>query len=134
MKMFTFEIAGSLMGLEARHVYRVLEGVSVTPVCFTPSAYMGLIYYRGELFDAVDVARLLERPDESAPGEERFIVVRWSSRKMALFVRAISGLLWIESEQGKETCCTEDGRAVEVLLPERLWDKLRSLPYGPVQV
>ncbi len=134
MKLFTFEIAGGLFALETRFVYRVIEDVPVTPVCFTPPAYMGLIYYRGELFDVVDPACLLKRSGTDPFDKSRFIVVRWSDRKMVLAVRRIEGLLWIENGSKSEALRTEDGKAVEMLEPDRIWNTLERLPYGPVQV
>jgi chemotaxis signal transduction protein len=134
MKMFTFQIDGDLMGIEARHVSRVLEDIPVTPVGFTPPAHLGLIYYHGEIFDVIDFARLLERADPEIHRGYRFILVRWSRRKMAVAVRDIAGLLWTESQETQDTCFTEDGRFIRVLPPDRIWENIGKQPYGPIQV
>ncbi len=134
MKLFAFEIGEELLGLEARYVHRVLEGLCVTPVCFAPSGYMGLVYYRGELFDVVDLAGLLEKDEPDAEEKKRFVLIRWSSRKMAIAVGSIAGLLWLPDNGQNDVCYTEDGRPVRILAPDRIWKKLMGQPYGPGQV
>ncbi|MCF8079823.1 MAG: chemotaxis protein CheW [Desulfobacterales bacterium] len=134
MKLFAFEIAGEMMGFEAGYVYRVLEGLRVTPVCFTPSGYMGLVYHRGEIFDVVDLAGLLEAHEPDAADKKRFVIVRWSNRKMAIAVGTIAGLLWLQGDEEDDTCYTEDGRPVRILAPDWIWNKLTGQFYGPVQV
>jgi hypothetical protein len=53
---------------------------------------------------------------------------------MVLAVKEIAGLLWTESEEAQETCHTEDGRFIQVYSPDRIWEKIGELPYGPIQV
>jgi chemotaxis signal transduction protein len=132
MKLLTFEIDGDLMGFEARHVSQVLEDIHVTAVCFTPPGYMGLIYYRGELFDTVDLAELLDRADSPTFSAYRFIIVRWSHHKMAVAVRKIVGIIWTENEAIDDVGQTEDGEPIKILSLDRIWEKLQGLPYGPV--
>ncbi len=134
MNVFAFDVDGELFGFEARLVYRILEDVQVTPVCFTPEAYIGLIYYRGELFDAVDPAPLVERRAADLSEKIRYIVIRWSVHKMAIAVVRIAGLVWTETDPADGVCRTGEGQDVRLLDPDRIWETLRSQPYGPGQV
>ena len=59
MDCFVFEAAGKYLGIEARYVYRIANEVSPASVPLLPACHVGIIYYRGDLFDVIDVGRLL---------------------------------------------------------------------------
>ena len=59
MEYLVFKRSGLLIGIEIEHIRQVVEDVTVAPVPLTPPGYVGLIYYRGELFDVADLGVLL---------------------------------------------------------------------------
>jgi chemotaxis signal transduction protein len=131
MHALTFEIGKDLMGIDLGCVYRILENVPVIPVCFAPPAYLGLIAYRGEIFDAVDPAVSLQTSSADPNGDRRFILLRWSGHHLALAVGKIDGLLRMPDKETASPRFLKSRRPVNLLTPEQIWRRMRELPYGP---
>ena len=134
MELFTFKVADEVLGIDARYVYRVVENVKITPVPLAPPGHLGLIYYRGELFDAIDVVSLLGKRKEDLKEEYRLILVKWSDKKMALVPDGIEGLLWIEFGKNTGPGYELGNYAARHITPEYIWNTLLNHPYGPDEI
>lgn len=124
MKLFTFRTGGQYFGLESKHVYRVLEEVSIAPVCRMPVHYLGLLYYRGELFDVIDIGLLIKNEVAASDESPRILIMRWAGKKLALAPGVIHGLVWIDQKTDGDTVITGSGRTIHIMTPEKIWDQL----------
>lgn len=134
MELFVFISAEEYLGIDANYVYRVVEEIKITPVPMTSSYHLGLIYYRGELFDVVNIAGLLGSGKEESKGNPRIILLKWSDKKLALLPDRISGLLWIEERDGQDTIFTEGNHSVRLITPDYIWNRLLKLSYGSSKI
>ena len=134
MKLFTFKTGNEYLGIEVKYVYRVLDDVTITPVCLTPPCCLGLVYHRGELFDVVDIGILLEKGKSAFEESKRIVILRWSGKALAIAPGTINGLIRIENDSGTSTFFTAEGHSVRMITPEEVWDKLLRLNYGPVKI
>jgi chemotaxis signal transduction protein len=134
MKLFSFKIHDEILGMEAKYVYRVLDEVKITKVCGMPPCYLGLMYYRGELFDVIDLGKLLKKGRSTFKEGGRIVILRWSDKKLALAPGTINGLIWSEKDSEANTFFTREGHAVRLVTPDRIWKKLLEMQYGPIQI
>lgn len=144
MELFTFKTANKYFGIEARYVDRVLEEVDAAPVPLMPACHVGLIYYRGELFDVIDfgcLMRDLETETAKAPGfcpgrrtrkkNSRVILIKWNHKKLSLIPDSITGLIWIDTANPGQPVHTADGNPVEIISPDEIWNALSERTHGP---
>ena len=82
----------------------------------------------------IDLPGLLFAVKNSGMSNNRFIIVRWSNRKMVLATGDIDGFFWVENGENLDPCFTESGKKVRTVVPQEIWDTIKALPYGPVQV
>ena len=132
--MFVFKTAGEYLGIDANYVYRVVEEIKITPVPLAPPYYLGLIYYRGELFEVIDIVGLLGIEESKSRGSPRLILLKWSDKKLAVIPERISGLEWIEGIKGQGEIFVEGNHRVRIVTPESIWKRLMKLPYGPTKI
>jgi chemotaxis signal transduction protein len=132
--LFTFKVADESFGIDARDVYRVVEDARITPVPLAPPSHLGLLYYRGELFDVIDVVSLLGKRKEELKDKYRIILVKWSDKKMALVPDEIVGLLWIEDGNNKDTVYDGVNFTTRRVNPEHIWSTLLKLSHGPDKI
>ena len=134
LEWFAFKAADEYLGIEARHVYRVVEDVRIAPVPLATHCHLGLIYYRGEMFDVIDVVSLLGKRKAGMKDNFRIILVKWSDKKLALVPDGIVGLLWIEDGKNTDTVYTGGNYTVRLVTPEYIWSTLLKLTYGPDKI
>ena len=134
MECFTFKAADKYLGIEARHIHRVVDEATITPVPLLPFCHLGLLFYRGELFDVIDIGHLLGQekgPKSSGErGNYRAILLKWSQRKLALVPDEIIGITWIEDNNGEEGVYFQGGYKIQVITPEHIWEMLSGFSYG----
>ncbi len=134
MECITFKAADRYFAIEARHAHRVLDDVRVTPMPLLPPCHLGLLYYRGELFDVIDIGTLFgrERGDEVNAGTKNYLVMllKWSQRKLALIADEIVGLTWVGDSKGEEGALSQEDGKFELITPEHIWEMLSRLSYG----
>jgi chemotaxis signal transduction protein len=131
MDCFIFEAAGKYLGIEARYIYRVADDVKPTPVPLVPSFHAGIIYYRGDIFDVIDLCHLLGNESPPSPDKTPYVIlVKWDQRKLGLIPDQIVGIKWIEDTDNTQTLFTRDGRAIQIITPDEIWRRLSNLPYG----
>ncbi len=130
MDIFIFEAAGQYFGIEAKHIYRIADHVVIVPVPLMPTCYEGLLYYRGDLFDVIDMGRLMENKVSSLRDDPYIILLKWNTGKMGLIPDRIVGIKWIEDKGETGAVFNERGDTVKVMTPDGIWNKLAGLPYG----
>lgn len=127
MKLLTFRTSGDCLGIESKYVCRVLEDVSIAPVCCMPDYYLGLLYYRGELFDVIDTGLLFGSGAASSSESPRIMIIRWSDKKLALAPGIIHGLIWIDQSANGgngDAVITPDGLTIHRIEPEKIWERI----------
>ncbi len=130
MDIFIFDAASHYIGIEAKYIYRIADNVVIVPVPLMPDCYEGLIYYRGDLFDVIDMGRLMEKDASMLHDDPYIILLKWNAGKLGLIPDRIVGMQWIADEAGTETVFNENGDTVQVMTPDEIWDKLAGLAYG----
>jgi len=131
MECFIFEAAEKCLGIEIEYIYRIADDIQVTPVPLAPPCYRGVIYFRGDLFDVVDVGSLMGGERSLLNGNPYIILLKWGQRKLGLISDKIIGITWIEDNNGSQTVFTKEGRTVELITPEEIYKILSKLAYGP---
>lgn len=131
MDCFLFEASGERMGIAARHVYHVVDDAKPAPVPLLPSCHMGIIYYRGDLFDVIDAGRLLIGDDLAPDRRSSYVILlKWGQRKLGLLSDRILGIQRIADSDGARTVFTRDGQVIHMVTPEDIWQGLAGLSYG----
>lgn len=134
-QLFVFTLGERRYGIDAKSVQRVLEDMEITPVAMMPCYFLGLIYYRGEVYEVVDLASLfLEAPCRTNAYGSRLVILRWRDRKMAVVPDAIDGLVWTDGEDGQEAVLDEDGVTIQLLSPDAIWRRVSEGNYGPEKI
>ena len=131
MECFIFESAEKCLGIETGYIYRIADDMEITPVPLVPPCYRGLIYFRGDLFDVIDLGSLTGGERSLLNGNPYIILLKWDQRKLGLISDKIIGITRIEENNGSQTVFTKEGRTVELVTPEKIWKTLTELPYGP---
>ena len=131
MECFIFEAAEKCLGIEIEYIYRIADDIQVTPVPLAPPCYRGVIYFRGDQFDVVDVGSLMGGERSLLNGNPYIILLKWGQRKLGLISDKIIGITWIEDNNGSQTVFTKEGRTVELITPEEIYKILSKLAYGP---
>jgi chemotaxis signal transduction protein len=134
MDCFIFEAAGKHLGIDAHYIYRIVDDVEPAPIPLLPACHAGIIYDRGDLFDVIDVGRLLDKESSSSPEKSLYIILlKWNQRKLGLIPKRIIGIKWIQDTADtntSQTVLTTEGRAIQLITPEEIWKMLSDLLYG----
>jgi len=130
MDCFLFEAAGDCRGIEARYIYRIADDAKPVPVPLLPSCHVGIVYYRGDLFDVIDAGQLLGTHSSLSDKAPRVILLKWNHRKLGLIPDRIVGIKWIEDTNTSQTAFTREGLAIQMITPGEIWEMLSDLPYG----
>jgi len=130
MDIFIFEAAGHYIGIEAKYIYRIADNVMIVPVPLVPACYEGLIYYRGDLFDVIDMGRLMENETSTLHDDPYIILLKWDTGKLGLIPDRIVGMKWVEDNGGTLTVFNKKGDTANLMTPDEIWNKLAGLAYG----
>jgi chemotaxis signal transduction protein len=130
MKFFVFKVRDEFLGIESQYIHRIIDDSKVTPVCLTPECYEGLLYYRGEVFDVINLESFLGYTKEEHTEIPRIIILKWASKKMAMIPDDIIGMIWIEDDSENRTVLYYENNIVRLLNPDDIWKKLSGLSYG----
>lgn len=134
MEWFTFKVGDEHFGIETRYIYRVVDDVKVIPVPLTPACHMGLIYYRGELFDVFHLGSLLKKEKVEEKEGRWTILMKWSGKRLALIPDKVIGLLGIEEPDRQQRVSSRENEAIRFIKPDYIWNKLLELSYGYQQI
>ena len=130
MEWFTFKAAGHYVGIDAQHIHRVMDEVEITPVPFVPSCHLGVIYYRGELFDVIHAGNLFEKQEARHGRDSRVILLKWSGKKLALVPDQIIGLILIEDTEEQAGTYAHEDYTVRLIAPDQIWKQIEEFFYG----
>ncbi|MFO7666452.1 MAG: chemotaxis protein CheW [Desulfobacterales bacterium] len=130
MKIFVFKVKDDFLGIESQYIHRIIDDSKITPVCLTPECYEGLLYYRGELFDVINLTSFLGYPKKENIEIQRIIIIKWGNKKMAIIPDDIIGMIWMEDDSENQTACYYGNKVVRLLNPDNVWKKLTGLSYG----
>lgn len=150
MEWFAFKAGDEYLGIEAQYIHQVVDEIKVMPVPLVPFCHIGLMYYRGEVFDVIHIGSLLGQREAVYHENSRIILMKWSSKKLALVPDKIIGLIWVDDSKREQTVYApstprlspaerDDGGqegeyAVTLITPEHIWEKVSELSYGPHKV
>lgn len=124
MKVFRVKISGRLFGINADYVFRVLDGIRITPVPSAPDGYLGVTFYRGELFDVVDLASIFWENGTKAAIDSRYLILKWGDRKLIVTADGIQGLSWEENSDGDQG--EKQDESEKMIDPEYVWARVRD--------
>jgi chemotaxis signal transduction protein len=130
MDCFVFEAAGRQVGIAARYIFRIADDARPAPVPLLPSCHVGIIYYRGDLFDVIDAGQLLGNESSLSDKTPYVILLKWDQRKLGLIADRIVGMKSIEDANGTQIVFTREGNAIQMITPGEIWKTLSELPYG----
>lgn len=134
MKFFVFRVRDEFLGIESQYIHRIIDDSKATPVCLTPDCYEGLLYYRGELFDVINLAPFFGYPKNEHIEIPRIIILKWANKKMAIIPDDIVGMIWMEDDSEDRTAFHYEGHVVRLLNPDDIWKKLTRLFDGPNKI
>ena len=135
MEWFEFEIADEPFHLETHYIFQVANEAIVTPVPFVPDCYLGLIYFRGELFDVIDIAHLLgHKIKKIRPVKEKLILTKWENKKWAITADKVIGLVYLDSKDEDNKILLRKSEDLNVITPEMIMDRLTKEYYGPIKI
>jgi chemotaxis signal transduction protein len=130
MKFFVFKVRDEFLGIESKYIHRIIDDSKITPVCLTPECYEGLLYYRGDLFDVINLASFLGYPKKENTEIQRIIILKWVNKKMAIIPDEIIGMIWMEDDSEERKVFHYEGHSVRILNPDEIWKKITGFFYG----
>lgn len=131
MEIVAFSVDGRLYGFDAQHVNRVIEKVNIFPAPFMPECHMGLLFYRGELYDVIDAGILFNQNKSAMDSHSRIILMKWNRKRLAVIPDVVVGLMWIDDQALDQGTLTAHGETIDLITPESFWSRLLELSYGP---
>ena len=135
MEWFEFEIENKPFHIETRFVFQVLHEADITPVPFVPDFYLGLTFYRGEIFDVIHIASLLTDAMNDAKIRKRtLILVKWDNKKLALAPDRVVGLVHVDAPNEEKKLLIRKVEDLNKINPEMIIDRLNKEHYGPIKV
>lgn len=114
-KISTFRVDGELFGVDALLVQEVSRYLELTPVPLAPPAVGGVMNLRGEVVTALDLRRLLGRPDRAEGAQPMNVVLRNEGGSVSLLVDDIESVEDVEDEAFEPIPDTVTGSAREFL-------------------
>jgi purine-binding chemotaxis protein CheW len=114
-KISTFRVDGELFGVDALQVQEVSRYLELTPVPLAPAAVGGVMNLRGEVVTALDLRRLLGRPDRPATEKPMNVVLRGEGGSVSLLVDDIESVEDVEDSAFEPIPDTVTGAAREFL-------------------
>jgi purine-binding chemotaxis protein CheW len=114
-KISTFRVDGELFGVDALLVQEVSRYLPLTPVPLAPASVGGVMNLRGEVVTALDLRRLLGRPDRAEGELPMNVVLRSEGGSVSLLVDDIESVEDVEDEVFEPIPDTVTGAAREFL-------------------
>ena len=134
MEYLVFKRSQICFGIGLEHIRKVIANATIAPVPLTPPGYMGLIFFRGELFDVADLGVIMgERTAKKSEGNPT-ILLKWDQKGIALSTDEIVGLKYVEEKAAGPESFLLEGIQIKIITPERVWKMLSELSYGPRQI
>ena len=135
MEWFEFVIEDKPFHIETRYVFQVLHEATVTPVPFVPDCYLGLAYYRGELYDVIQMSSLMGEKKRTTKDIKRtLILLKWDDKKLALAPDKVVGLIHVDIQEEDKNLMSRKSEELNRITPELIISKLLKEQYGPVEI
>ena len=134
MDFVAFSVDGRLYGLDPQNVNRVIENVIIFSAPFMPKCHIGLLSYRGELYDVIDAGILFNQKTSVMDSHSRIILMKWNRNKLAIIPDVVVGLVWIDDQAIDQGASTAHGQMIDLITPDSLWNRLLKLSYGPGKI
>ena len=135
MEWFEFVIENKRFHMETRYIFQVLHEATVAPVPFVPDCYLGLTYYRGELYDVIQMSSLMGEKKRTTKGMKRTLVLlKWDDKKLALAPDKVIGLVHVDMHDEDKNLMTREIEELNRITPELIISKLLEKQYGPVKI
>ena len=134
MDFVAFSVDGRLYGLDPQNVNRVIENVKIFSAPFMPKCHIGLLSYRGELYDVIDAGILFNQKTSVMDSHSRIILMKWNRNKLAIIPDVVVGLVWIDDQAIDQGASTAHGQMIDLITPDSLWNRLLKLSYGPGKI
>jgi len=111
----TFEVDGTLFGVEVGHVQEVLSFSEYTAVPLAPAAIGGLFNLRGQVIAAVDMRVRLGLPRHAMDGPVMNVILRGDDEPVSLLVDKIGEVIELDDEGFEPPPDTLSGKARELV-------------------
>ena len=135
MEWFEFEIENKPFHIASKFIFQVLHEASVAPVPFVPDCYIGLTFYRGELFDVIHMASLFG--DKKETGKDRkktLVLIKWDNKKLALAPDRVVGLVHVDIQNEEKKLLIRKKEELNTITPQIIIDRLLAEHYGPDKI
>lgn len=130
MDVLTFQIDKAWFGLDAALVQRVVEEQGVYSIPCMPAMHRGLLFYRGELFDVIDLGWIFH----GAPAQgKRLMLVKWKMYAFAFLADAI-GQIRIGEADATGRIVLGNGDGIRLLAMDRLIETILENCHGPGEI
>jgi len=96
--VITFDVSGSLFGMETSHVQEVVRLATVTPVHHAATCVVGVMNLRGHISTVIDLSARLGLGEVDLSGDKRIIIVEWSGERIGLVVNKMEDVLSVDLE------------------------------------
>jgi purine-binding chemotaxis protein CheW len=96
--VITFDVAGSLFGLETSLVQEVVRLTTITPVHDAAACLVGVMNLRGHISSVIDLSVRLGLGQLENDGNKNIIIVEWSGERVGLVVDKMEDVLTVDGE------------------------------------
>jgi purine-binding chemotaxis protein CheW len=91
-KLLIFALSGLRCALRLPDVERILRVVDITPVPKAPEIIMGVVNMQGRIVPVLNIRTLLRLPEIEMTLNDQMIIVRTTSRPVAILVDNVQGV------------------------------------------
>ena len=92
-QLISFTIDKHLLSIPITVVERVVRAVEVTPLGKAPEIILGVIDYHGDIIPVMSLRKRLGFPDRKLISSDRLMIIRISSRRLALVVDEVGEVI-----------------------------------------
>lgn len=96
--VITFEVSGSLFGMETSLVQEVVRLGAVTPVHHAAACVVGVMNLRGHISTVIDLSARLGLGDLDRQGDKRIIIVEWMGERIGLVVDKMEDVISVDRD------------------------------------
>ena len=135
MEWFEFQIENKSFHIESEFIFQVIHEANVAPVPFVPNCYLGLTFYRGELFDVVHMASLFGNKKKTGKDRKKtLILLKWGNKKLALAPDRVIGLVHVDIQDEEKKFLIRKKEELNSITPQSIIDRLHTEHYGPNKI
>ncbi|HDZ91045.1 MAG: purine-binding chemotaxis protein CheW [Deltaproteobacteria bacterium] len=96
---FVFSLDGQRYALTLAAVQKVIRAVQITPMPDAPEGVLGVINMGGHIIPVLDLRKRLHLPDREMALNDRIVICKGFSRKMAFVVDLVEGVVEFAPEE-----------------------------------